>query len=792
MSATKTRAPAAWANIPAELRELRQWVLWRLVPRDDDGKPTKEPRRAADPRRKASSTDPATWATYAQAVAAYERSAADGIGFVFTGTPFAGVDLDHVRDAATGVILPEAQAVRDGFDTYAELSQSRTGLHIITRATMPDTSAKEEQGHRVATAAGWEVEAYSTGRYFTCTGERLGDVVDVREGQAQLDALCARYFARNGNGTGEREHEREAGAALPLGDADLIAVLLRSNPGFADLWAGDHSAYPSASEGRAALLTHLAWLTGDDAARMDSLFRSSGLMGPKWERADLRETDTAAAIACNAGKRYTGTGGTGAGSNGKRGNVASGSAQAPAQADAQAPAVSRADLLEDRSDSGNAAVFVRLMGERVRHVGTWDTWVVYDGRRWQRDATHGAERLMGEALLSRFDEAKAAATAGDDETAKQAGRWAAGSRSAAKIAAALQVARSDSRVTARAEDFDHDGYMFNVQNGTLDLRTGQLRRHDPADLLTKLAPVDFDPGARSGLWERVLGEATDGDVDLMTALQRFAGYALTGDAREEMFAILYGAEATMKSTYLAALESTWGDYAIAGEPEAFLSRVHVGGPRDDVAGMEGARLVVVAEFDRGRKMAEALLKQLTGGDRIRARHLYQTAREFAFTAKLAFHTNHVPRMSDDDGAVWRRAWVIPFTHTIPEDKRDPSVKATLTDPAQSGAAILAWAVRGCLEWQRHGLGKRPPAVAHATRAVRESMDPLGEFIDESCVTAPHEWIAASDLRTAYESWARAAQVKPVGWREWGERLRARGFVQTREKSTRKWEGISLG
>jgi len=592
-------------------------------------------------------------------------------------------------------------------------------------------------------------------------------VSDIRDCQAQIDALLVAP-------RGESGEEAPPPLCAPLsglnGDEELVrrAMDARNGGKFSRLWYGDTSDYDG-DDSRAdlALCTILAWWCDGDRGQVDRLFRASSLYRDKWGREDYSSATLDKAIAKAAENPRTHTG-----------------------MDAKAAPTARP--WEDRSDSGNAAVFVRLMGARVRHVAVWGAWVVYDGRRWTRDATHLAESLMSEALLTRFDEAKQAASDGDDDAATKMSAWAANSRAAAKQAAALQVARSDRRVVARPEDFDRDPYLFNVQNGTLELRTGKLRPHDPADLITKLAPVAYDPAARSDLWERVLAEATDADEALQGMLQRVAGYALTGDAGEEVFFIFYGPEATMKTTFAEALASTLGDYSQGAEAEAFLSRSHVGGPRDDIAGMEGVRFLVVSEFDRGRKMAEALLKQLTGGDRVRARHLYQTAREFRFTAKLAFHTNHMPAMSDDDGAVWRRAWIVPFTHTIPEEKRDPTVKARLCDPQVSGAAILAWAVRGCLEWQRRGLGK-PPAVANATQAVRLSMDPLADFLSDNCIAEPGAWTASTALRSAYEQWAKDNRRKPVGLSEWGTRLNARGFEASRHghKRDRGWLGVRM-
>ena len=745
-------------DVPAELRDRRQWVVWRLETRK--GKLTKLP-YCATGGGLASSTDSTTWTTHARAATAWRAGGFDGVGFVFTADdPYTGIDLDHCRDAATGEILPGAQSVMDDLGpTYAEASQSGTGVHLILRGELP-----ADAWHKVR-RDGFEIEVYDRGRYFCTTGQRIGDVSEVCERQAQLEALIELYAPV----LSPSEQERAKATPPPLDDEQLIEVAMRASNGngFGALWRGDMSAYgDDHSSADLALLCHLAFYLQGDPARMDAAFRRSSLYRTKWDRTDYRERSIGKAVERNGGKYYTG----------------SGKVRTPPHLQPATPP------LEDCSDAGNAAVFVRLMGDRIRHVAAWDAWLVYDGRRWARDQTHEVEALMGEALLTRFEEA---AQAPDAATSKRIAAWAVGSRSAAKRAAALQMARSDRRIAARAEDFDRDLYRLNCQNGTLNLRTGQLRPHDSADLITKVAPVEYDPEARSDLWERVLTEATDADEELQEALQRVAGYCLTGDTGEEVFFLFHGPEATIKSTFLGALSATLGDYAMAVDPEVFLRRAHVGGPRDDVAGMEGARLVVCAEFDRGGVMAEAQLKQLTGGDTVRARHLYQAAREFRFTAKIAMHSNRIPKMSDDDGAVFRRLWAIEFNHTVPEEKRDPMVKTRLCDPQVSGPAILAWAVRGCTEWQKRGLGK-PPAVKYATQAVRLSMDPLSDFLGDCCSFEPNVWTSSGDLRGAYEHWAKASNRKDVvGMREWGRRLSGRGLENAKRGHSRGWIGVRL-
>lgn len=281
-------------RIPVELRDRSQWLSWRKEQRGD--KPTKVPINASSGAL-AKTNDPATWESYEHARAAVARYNCDGVGFVFASDdPYCGIDLDHCRNATTGELLPEARALVEEMATYTEVSQSGTGLHLIFRAEMP-----EQHGRRMR-QGGLELEIYAAGRYFCMTGQRVGSVAAVRDCQAQLDVLLACYTSR------APSPPSTSGRVQQPDDEVLIArALAASNgDGFAALWGGDCSAYGSHSEGDMALLTHLAFWTDSDIERMDRLFRSSGLMREKWERADYRETSIARAIEFNGGKHYTG------------------------------------------------------------------------------------------------------------------------------------------------------------------------------------------------------------------------------------------------------------------------------------------------------------------------------------------------------------------------------------------------------------------------------------------------------------------------------------------------------
>ncbi|MDP8952539.1 MAG: phage/plasmid primase, P4 family, partial [Actinomycetota bacterium] len=243
---------------------------------------------------------------------------------------------------------------------------------------------------------------------------------------------------------------------------------------------------------------------------------------------------------------------------------------------------------------------------------------------------------------------------------------------------------------------------------------------------------------------------------------------------------------------LEALKATWGDYAATADFEAFLARRDAGGPRNDIARLAGKRLVISIEVDEGKRLAEGLIKMITGGDTVTARFLYREAFEFVPQFKLTLAANHAPRVRDDDEAMWRRILRVPFESVVPKNERDPAVKKALRDPEASGAAILAWAVRGCLEWQREGLGV-PPAVEEATREYRKGQDPLRGFLSECCILSTDSWTYAGELREAYEKWAKEnGEQDLVKGREWGERLRAHGGVADKAaKGRRIWRGVGL-
>lgn len=369
------------------------------------------------------------------------------------------------------------------------------------------------------------------------------------------------------------------------------------------------------------------------------------------------------------------------------------------------------------TDLGNAERFAAQHRETVRYVYAWRTWLLWTGQRWRRDLGAGVMALAKVTVRTIYAEAAAEL---DQERREKIAAWAGKSEHEARLRAMLFLAQSEPGIPITPDQLDRDPFLLNCLNGTLELRTLHLRPHRREDHCTKVTAAPYEPESRHPVWDAFLARMLPDERGAF--LQRVAGYSLTGDTSERKVFLAHGDTATGKSTFLSSIHNTLGDYAATADFSSFLER-RADGPRNDLARLAGARLVVSVEVQEGAKMAEGLVKLLTGGDRVTARFLYGEHFEFTPQFKLILAANDRPRASDQDEAFWSRVLEIPFEVSLPEAERDPEVKKTLTDPEQAGAAILAWAAEGAAAWFASGLGT-PPAVRQATAAYRDAMDPL--------------------------------------------------------------------
>lgn len=463
----------------------------------------------------------------------------------------------------------------------------------------------------------------------------------------------------------------------------------------------------------------------------------------------------------------------------------------------------------EATDLGNAERLVDRHGADLKYCPPLRGWLIWDGKRWSQDKTgeiyrRAAEtvrayRREAEIMLKKVKEEAEKAPSDQAEKAKEKVKaaekivgFAKSSEGKNKLKAMVELAEFQQGIPADSDDFDIEKYLLNVNNGTLDLRTGKLSPHRRENLITKLAPVDYSPNAHAPRWTQFLSEITDGDMEMIEYLQRKIGYTLSGDTSEEEMDVLYGRGGNGKSKFLEVIQELMGDYAQQAPTSLLMGNNNNGGPSPELVRLKGARFVATVETGEGKRMDEELVKQLTGRDRIAARHLYKDVVEFVPEAKIFLATNHKPLVRADDGGIWRRLKLIPFTVTIPEEKRDKHLSEKLKAEI---SGILTWAIQGFQKWKTDGLN--PPAkVTAATDAYQAEMDSLGTFISDCCVEHPKAKSNAKNLYDEYVTWCQENGENPMKSRMFKKRLEERGFIYKAirdqyQKAQKGWEGIGL-
>ena len=383
-----------------------------------------------------------------------------------------------------------------------------------------------------------------------------------------------------------------------------------------------------------------------------------------------------------------------------------------------------------RTETANAKRLVERFGDVIRWVGPWDKWLHWDGRRWKIDDMARMQSCGKQIAKGLWKELAAEIAAGklDKDAITAIYAFAKSSNSANGVRNMVSLGRSEPGIPIGVDELDTDPWLLNVRNGTLDLRTGTIREHRQADNITKLAPVGFDPLATCPIWDAFLRKIFAEKETLITYMQRLVGYSLTGVAQEHILPFLYGIGANGKSTFAELLLKLFGpDYAMKAAPDLLLAKHNDSHPTER-ADLFGKRFVACIETEDGRRLAESLVKELTGGDRVRARRMREDFWEFAPTHHVWLAGNYKPTIRGTDHGIWRRVKLIPFDVVISDDEQDKHLSSKL---AGELSGILNWALAGCLNWQRSGMVE-PTEVQMATQEYSHEMDTIGQFIAERC------------------------------------------------------------
>ena len=436
-------------------------------------------------------------------------------------------------------------------------------------------------------------------------------------------------------------------------------------------------------------------------------------------------------------------------------------------------------------DYGHAFVLSSLFRDRylwANHRGTWMEWT---GRAWTPIADsvmsiRGADALRGE-YAKRLQK----------EKTKAGIEW---------LTAQICETNLYSRITgslnflkgwggyhiAQATDWDADGWLLNVQNGTIDLHTGKLRNHDPKDRLTKIADVTYDDALDLGHWKNHI-ERFLPNANIRRYVQRHLGRSLVGGHLSEELPIWYGGGGRAKSTTAKCEQKLLGGYCMTAPPNLLMATKYERHPTE-LADLYGARLIFSIEVEDGKKLAETLVKQLTGGEIIKARYMNQNFFEFSPTWSFVLVANHRPDIPVGGDATWRRIRIVPWEVSLPEGQQRPQ-DAVIDELLQDGASILRWLLAGLADWQTE-LHWCPDEVKAATNQYQEEQDRLQGFIADCCKVDRFSEVEVGALFAAYADWTQKNDIDPLEKKWFGKAIRAKGYSQ-KKVTPRKWVGLKL-
>jgi len=447
------------------------------------------------------------------------------------------------------------------------------------------------------------------------------------------------------------------------------------------------------------------------------------------------------------------------------------------------------------TDLGNSQQLVLLHGSSLHYCYPRKKWYIWDQTRWKVDDTGRIYALAINTVHVMYHRAQS----GEAKIEKGAAKHAEDSEASRAIDGMVKLARSGEGIAVVPLKFDVDPWLLNLQNGVLNLKTGELGKHDKKDLITKIAAVSYDAEATCPLWDKFLSRVLNDNIALIEYLRRAVGYSLTGDTSEHALFFLYGKGQNGKTTFLRTLQSILGDYACQADPDLLLS---TNNPQHstNIARLDKIRLTVCTEVGEGRSMRTSLMKQLTGGDKRTARQMREDFSEYQPTDKIWLGANNKPRIRGQELAIWRRIKLIPFIVTIPGDEQDKHLAEKLINEAPG---ILNWALVGCEQWQSEEDLNEPAEVKTATADYKSESDPLAEFITDCCIVDPDAETTTADLYDSYTKWAAKEGLKTrdiishnVFTRRLGARFEKKKAVKARwpdatKKYERGFKGIDL-
>ena len=721
-------------NIPDELAELKQWCVFKKEWREDSQKFTKVPYNP-ETGKKARSNDPTTWSDFDTAV---DKSVEyDGIGFFFH-KDYYGVDLDNCESEIMRYKSGdfEENIVAEFIETltsYAEISPSGQGIHIICKGSLPVGGRRKG-----------DIEMYDHGRFFTMTGDIIGDYKGIYDDSnvGKINLLHHRYIGDQDIKVEDLSAVRPDGNDLTIEEIIIEAMQSKTGQRFKCLYEGGwEQFYQSQSEADMAFANDLAFWCARDYDKMDAIFRQSSLMRDKWDA--KRDQSTYGYLTLLKAIQECS-------------DVFQPSLNFDLKISDEALKGTGKPKLKQKAfsydDTGNSERFRYAFGDNVLYSYTNKVWYYYAGKYWVVDEIGKVFEMADYIANSIRKEPIYVSDPTDEKLVEQAKKaFKSHVKNTRNYRGKEQMLKDvQHHVAVRMDDFDKHGLLFNTQSGYIDLNNGYLMAHSKSKYFTRISYADYNKDAECPRWLDFLDEIFQGNQELIDYLQRAIGYSLSADTTEQQMFILLGNGQNGKSVLLNVLNEVFGTYAMNMQPQSISVKNNQSGANQDIARLKGARFVTTTEPNRGMKLDEGIVKQITGGDTVTARFLYGKDFEYKPEFKIWMATNYKPIISGTDEGIWRRMAIIPFNYHVPKEKVDKKLTYKLKEEI---SGVLNWCIEGYQQWRLRGLDE-PQIIQEQRHDYRSEMDIVQRWIEECCDVGQGYETQAKDLWDNFNEWIK--------------------------------------
>lgn len=765
-----------YQNIPQELRNLKQWGLFELKWVEARKKNTKIPINPYDGSA-GKSNDPNTWSDFDTAMRALnDVERADGLAFYFA-NGYVGLDIDHIDsnledwragDNDPNNLVNKFQDLTD--NTYMEVSQSGTGIHAIFKGKIP--GKRRRKGN---------YEMYQTGRFFALTGNNI--IPDPTIKSMSDDEMKALYEFLFGKDNVVQLHS-ESDNITPV-DLSVVEIIKRAENSAKTgtrftmfMKGGWEQFYSSHSEADMAFANDLAFWTGRDFHKMDTIFRNSSLMREKFDEKHGAVTYGTSLLnkAINETQNIY--------------NPESDSQDSESSYTFSFNEDKTKKIMPRSWDDQGRGLRMKDQFATVLKFNAVDKkWFFFNGSYWQEDIGNQRVELAAERVANSIKKEKPelsfSTKTDEDKAMNEWYRFQKDSRS--HMAKMHMIDEFKKYVIVKHGEFDKEDMLLNTESGYVDLSNGELHDHDIDKKFSHQTLAEYSDNVDAPLWEKFLNQIFNSDEELIHYVQKAIGYSFTGSVDEQCLFILNGRGRNGKSVFSNVISDVAGNYAKQMNVQTIVAKKNQSGSANsDIARLEGARIVTSSELNEGDRFDESLVKQLTGGDKILARFLYGSEFEYKPKFKIWMATNHLPIIRGTDDGIWRRIKIIPFNIQIPKEKVDKKLEYKLK---AEYTGILNWIVQGAIMWQQEGL-EDPEAVRQVIENYRAEMDPLDAFLEECCTTGQNYSIKARDMYDAYHEWAKESEEYKMSMTKFGREM-SKKLLRVKKRDGWCYVGLKL-